>query len=47
VNTNFSQNMTQYKAILQTAGDKVKLIIRRKDNLVQFELKVKNILRNK
>ena len=47
VNTNFSQNMTQYKSILQSTGDKVKLIIRRKDELVQFELKVKNILKNK
>ena len=47
VNTNFSQNMTQYKAILQSAGDKVKLIIRRKEELMQFNLKVKNILKNK
>jgi len=47
VNTNFSQNMTQYKAILQSAGDKVRVIVRRKDELQQFELRVKNILKNK
>ena len=47
LNTNFSQNMTQYKSILQSAGDKVKIIIRRNENLMQFELKVKNILKNK
>ena len=47
INTNFSQNMTQYKTILQSAGDKVRLIIRRKEDLMQFDLKVKNILKNK
>lgn len=47
VNTNFSQNMTKYKSILQSAGDKVKIVIRRKEELMQFELKVKNILKNK
>jgi C-terminal processing protease CtpA/Prc len=47
INTNFSQNMTQYKTVLQNAGDKVRLIIRRAEDLMQFELKVKNILKNK
>ncbi len=47
INTNFSQNMTQYKTILQSAGDKVKIIVRRNEELIQFEFKVKNILKNK
>lgn len=47
VNTNFSQNMTQYKAVLQSAGDKIKLIVSRSGELQEFTFKVKNILRNK
>ncbi len=47
VNTNFSQNMTQYKTALQSTGDKVKLVVQRAGQLQQFEFKVKNILRNK
>lgn len=47
INTNFSQNMLQYKTLLQSAGSKVRLIIRRQESLMQFDLKVKNILKNK
>ena len=47
VDTNFSQNMTQYKMSLQSAGDKVKLIVQRAGELIKFEFKVKNILKNK
>jgi len=44
VNKNFTQNIQAYKAELQNAGDKVKIIIRRHDELREIELKVKNIL---
>jgi hypothetical protein len=44
VNNNFSQNLNQYKVALQAPGEKIKIIIRRKDELKQFEFKVKNIL---
>jgi hypothetical protein len=47
VNTNFSQNMGQYKAALQSTGDKVKVIVQRAGELVQMTFKVKNILKNK
>lgn len=47
VNNNFSLNMTQYKTTLQSAGDKIKLIVQRAGQLQQFEFKVKNILKNK
>jgi hypothetical protein len=47
INTNFSQNMTQYKAILQSAGDKIKIIVQRQGELQEFTFKVKNILKNK
>ena len=47
VNTNFSQNMGQYKAALQSTGDKVKVIVQRAGELVQITFKVKNILKNK
>jgi len=46
VNKNFSQNMTQYKAALQSAGDKVKVIVQRNGELQEFVFKVKNILKN-
>lgn len=47
VNTNFSQNMTQYKTALQSAGDKVRLIVQRAGELREFVFKVKNILKGK
>lgn len=46
INTNFSQNMTQYKLALQSAGDKIKIIVQRGGELVQIVFKVKNILKN-
>lgn len=46
VNKNFSQNMTQYKTTLQTAGDKMKIIVQRNGQLMDFSFKVKNILKN-
>ncbi len=44
INNNFSQNMQQYKAALQTSGNRIKIIIRRNGELTQYELKVKSIL---
>lgn len=46
INKNFSASMTQYKAALQTAGDKIKIIVQRNGQLLQHEFKVKNILKN-
>lgn len=47
VNTNFSQNMTQYKTAMQSAGEKVKVIVQRGGALQEFTVRVKNILKNK
>jgi predicted metalloprotease with PDZ domain len=48
VNKNFSQNLQQYKAAIQSAGDRLQLIIQRNGDLIQFSFKVKSILkRNK
>lgn len=47
VNTNFSQNMAQYKIALQDPDNKVKLFILRAGELIQISFKVKNILKNK
>jgi hypothetical protein len=44
VNRNFNQNLQQYKAAIQSTGDKLKLIIRRDGDLMEFEFKVRNIL---
>jgi predicted metalloprotease with PDZ domain len=45
INTDFSQNMTKYKATLQTAGDNIKMVVQRRGELHQFIFKVKNILK--
>ncbi|HWI93681.1 MAG TPA: aspartyl protease family protein [Flavisolibacter sp.] len=48
VNKNFSQNMQQYKASIQTTGDRLQVIVQRGGELVQYSFKVKSILkRNK
>jgi hypothetical protein len=44
VNTNFSQNLNQYKAALQNTRGTAKFIIRRGVELHEFSFKVKNIL---
>lgn len=44
INNNFSQNLNQYKIALQSANERVKIIIRRDGELKQVEFKVKNIL---
>ena len=44
VNTNFSQNFAQYKTALQATNEKLKLIIRRGEELIQINMRVKSIL---
>jgi len=44
VNKNFNQNLQQYKAAIQNAGDKLRIIIHRNGELKEYELKVKSIL---
>ncbi|HEY4109217.1 aspartyl protease family protein [Puia sp.] len=43
VGTNFSNNIQAYKSLLQNTGDKLKLIINRKGELVQLNIQVKSI----
>ena len=47
VNKNFSQNLQQYKAAIQTTGERLQLIIQRNGDLIQFSLKVKSILKRR
>lgn len=44
INNNMTQNFNQYKAILQSATDRIKMIIRRDGELMQLEFKIKSIL---
>ena len=43
VNKNFSQNLSVYKAELQTAGEKVKIVVRRDTQLLEFQFKIISI----
>jgi hypothetical protein len=47
INNNFSQNFDQYKALLQSTVGRIKMIIRRNEELMQFEFKVKSIIQRK
>lgn len=44
INNDFSQNFDRYKSMLQTANEKLKMIIRRNGELMQIQIKVKNLL---
>jgi hypothetical protein len=44
INNNFTQSLNQYKIALQSANEKIKIIVRRDGELKQIEFKVKNIL---
>jgi PDZ domain/Aspartyl protease len=44
VNNNFSQDFNQYKTALQSANERLKLIVRRNEELLQVQFKVKSIL---
>jgi hypothetical protein len=45
VNKNFNQNLQQYKATIQNAGQKIRIIIQREGELKEFEFRVKSILK--
>lgn len=44
VNKNFTQNLSAYKAMLQVANKKVQLVVKRGEELIMIEFKVKSIL---
>jgi len=44
INKNFNQNLQDYKAELQNAGRKVKIVVLRGDELFEFEFKTQSIL---
>jgi predicted metalloprotease with PDZ domain len=44
INNNFSQNLNQYKIALQSASEKIRIIVRREKELLQFDFRVKSIL---
>ena len=43
INKVFSQNITQLKLALQNTNEKIKMIVRRKGELMVFEFKVRSI----
>jgi hypothetical protein len=47
INKNFSQNLSLYKVSLQNASEAINMIIARKEQLMEFKFKVKNIMKNK
>ena len=44
INTDFSQSLASYKTALQATKERVKVIIKRNNELFSFEFKVKSIL---
>jgi C-terminal processing protease CtpA/Prc len=44
VNNNFSNNIQIYKNILQSVGEKVKIIVKRNGDLQEHVMRVKSIL---
>lgn len=44
VNNNFNQNFNQYKTALQSPNEKIKIIVRRNEELIEVVMKVKSIL---
>ena len=44
INRTFDQNLSHYKSALQVAGERVKVVVRRFGELLDFEFKVKSIL---
>lgn len=47
IQNNFSKNIQAYKSLLQSAGQKLKVLVMREEGPVVLTLKVKNILRGK
>ena len=46
INRNFSQNLNAYKVALQVPNERVRIIVRRDNQLKDFEFKVRSILNN-
>ncbi|HEU4469526.1 MAG TPA: aspartyl protease family protein [Flavisolibacter sp.] len=44
INNSFQQSLQQYKAAIQVPGARIKIIVARDGNLMEFELRVKSIL---
>jgi predicted metalloprotease with PDZ domain len=44
INKNFSQNLAQYKTEIQNTGQRLKIIVQREGQLMNFDIKVKSIL---
>jgi predicted metalloprotease with PDZ domain len=44
VNKNFSQNMNQYKQLLQVADQKIQMVIKRDKELIEINFKIGSIL---
>ena len=44
INKDFTQNLNKYKITLQVPNEKIKLIIRRNNEMLEFEFRVKSIL---
>jgi hypothetical protein len=44
INNNFTQNFNQYKMLLQSAAEKISLIVRRNGELVQIDFKIRSIM---
>jgi hypothetical protein len=44
INKNFSQNLNQYKISLQVPNERIKIIVRRNLQMLEFEFRVKSIL---
>jgi hypothetical protein len=44
INDNMSQNLQLYKSMLQNTGDKVKILVKRPDGMMELNVKVKSIL---
>lgn len=47
INKNFSQNLSGYKLALQNASETISIIVMRREQLLEYRFKVKNILKNK
>jgi len=44
INNNFSKNIQTYKNMLQNTGEKMKILVKRKDKVMLLSLRVKSIL---
>jgi membrane-associated protease RseP (regulator of RpoE activity) len=47
INKNFSQNLTSLKQSLQGTNEKIKIVVRRDNQLVELEFKARSLLSNK